>query len=269
MYFVERKLRRKSKVAALSTGERKARGRFYEKVTVAGMDPVSALYYALGLQHGPIPGARTREDFDRYWDEARLVEVSTKWLASSHHRPYNKLLYPDGPGIKPGKKAVEYLQSKVVQIARGLFAEAFDPTAKAADRVRAQTALLKMPCMGLKQREKLPPIVFPSNLKEIEEAAPRLLNEALQYPKAAHSKLVVNTLQWMLAKANPEVYGEKVQVNHTDRIDMLGILETVRERRRVIEAQRAELEPIPNRSASSGSDVPQLPPGVRVKAREL
>lgn len=262
MYFVAVKIRRKSKVSALSTGERKARGRFYEKTTDVGMDPVAAIYYAIGLQHGPVPGLQTQESFDKYWDEARLVEISSRWLKSGHHRPYHKLLRPDSEG----SGARKFLRDKTLKIAQELFAEAFNPISKPQERIRAQTALLALPCMGLKHREKLPKIVFPDNLKAIEEAAPQLLNEALALPPA-QSKNVINTLKWFLAKANPEVYGERVQVNHAGEINMVSILETVREKRRVIEAKRAEV--VNPQTPRDVPDAPQLPAGVRVRQREL
>lgn len=233
-YFVENPTRKDRR---LSGGERRARGRFYERVT-AGIDPVDALYYAVGLNQGPIPSRQTLEEFQAYWSEGRLSQIASRWLKSTHHRPYSPSFRE---AIKPdaGKGARKFLQNKALVLAEGLFCDAFNPMLTPAERIRAQGSLLKLPCMNLKVRDKLPITVIPSNLKDIEAAAPALLNEALSHPKAAHAKLVVNLLQWMLAKANPEVYGDRLKVDHSGEINMVAVLADVQERRK--QMMRAEV----------------------------
>lgn len=75
---------------SLSGGERAARRRFADLVTggpkTPPVDPVTALRHALDLTGGNIPEYETREQFDAYWTDARLIEIANRWRESRFFR---------------------------------------------------------------------------------------------------------------------------------------------------------------------------------------
>lgn len=236
----------------LSRGERKARGRFFESMTplhedsLAPPDPVAAIWSALGLQHGPIPGAQTQGEFQAYWTESRLEEIATRWLKSPHHRALEnkvKQHFKYAQQDKVPHRTRKFLSESSLKIATQLYNEAFNPTSTAAERIRAQTSLLKLPCMGLKERKAYAQMPFPADLKEFERQAPQLLNEALADPDINRAKHRTDLIKFFLAKANPDVYGDRMTVNHAGQIDMVAVVADVQARRRAIEERhRQEME---------------------------
>lgn len=216
----------------LSKGEKRVRGKFWGLLHPGdGFDPVEptvAVFRALGLDIGPIPELESRDEFNEYWSPRRLQAIADRWIGHPSTRPWAPF---EGKGIV--RRSEEELTRNAMRVAQRLVEEAFDVENKASDRIKAQLALLKIAGVGrMKKAPTSAPIKLPADFKENHAAiVPKLFEQCAQDPDVNRGRLRQDGLKWVLAKAMPEVYGDKLDINVQSTFNVVNVLADVKVRR--------------------------------------
>lgn len=232
----------------LSRGEKKVRHAFYHMTHPAPgepiITPVQAVVKALRLELGPVPELQSKEEFAKYWTLERIQSIADRWTGHPSTRPFAHI---EARNIV--KSTESHVATEIMRVAAKLVEEAFDPENKATDRIKAQLGLLKIAGVG-KSRPAPPgpPVTLPTNFRENHATiVPRLFEQCAQDPNVNRGRLRQEGLRWMLSKAMPEVYGDKMDINVQSTFNVVNVLANVKRRRQLAEERmRRTLDPALN-----------------------